>query len=357
MIRRSYLLEKWNAMSRNVTLRQVAEHAQVAPITVSRVLNNSGYVSPDKRQRVLRAVDELNYTVHAAAKELASQSGRARMLAIVLPHLDNPFFVRVLEGSQAVADEFGYDLLIYSSRGRAANDRRALDALMRRRVEGLIYAPELNRDGDLLVDVLAKLSIPLVFVEAGVPGVDADEVVVDNENAGYTATRHLIEQGYQRIALIASQPDLKQDQDRWQGYCRAIAESGLESLEYFIPPEQRKKLAGQQLVSEMLRLRHPPDAIFAASTLITIGVFQGLKQNGVRLPQQMGLIGYGETEWTSLLAPSLSVVARPAEEIGQQAARLLFKRIDEPNKGERRQIVLPVTLLLRESSLLKNHHD
>jgi LacI family transcriptional regulator len=344
-------------MSGNVTLRQVAERAQVAPITVSRVLNNSGYVSREKRQRVLRAVKELNYTLHAAAKELASQSGRVRMLAIVLPHLENPFFVRVLEGSQAVADEFGYDLLIYSSRGRAANDRRALDALMRRRVEGLIYAPEVNHDAELLVDVLDQMPIPLVFVEAGIPGVEVDEVVVDNESAGYTATRHLIEQGYKRIALIASDPDLKQDRDRWQGYCRAIQESNLELLEYFIPREQRKKLAGQQLVSEMLKLSRPPDAIFAASTLITIGVFQGLKQNGARLPQQIGLIGYGETEWTSLLVPSLSVVSRPAEEIGQQAARLLFKRIDDPNGRERRQVVLPVTLLLRESSLRKNNHD
>jgi DNA-binding LacI/PurR family transcriptional regulator len=343
-------------MSRQITLRQVADRAQVAPITVSRVLNNSGYVSPEKRQRVLRAVKELNYTLHAAAKELASQSGRARMLAIVLPHLENPFFVRVLEGSQAVADEYGYDLLIYSSRGHAANDRRALDALMRRRVEGLIYAPEVNRDAELVIDVLDQMPIPLVFVEAGIPGVEADEVVVDNENAGYIATRHLIDEGYQRIALIASNPDLKQDRDRWQGYCRAIADSGLEPVEYFIPSEQRKKLAGQQLVSEMLKLRRPPDAIFAASTLITIGVFQGLKQNAVRLPQQMGLIGYGETDWTSLLVPSLSVVSRPAEEIGQQAARLLIKRIDDPNRAERRLIVLPVTLLLRESSLLKNNH-
>jgi LacI family repressor for deo operon, udp, cdd, tsx, nupC, and nupG len=338
---------------KNTTLQQVAEMAQVAPITVSRVLNNSGYVSEDKRQRVLDAARTLNYTPHAAAKELASRSGQAKMLAVVLPQFDNPFFVHILEGCQAVALEHGYDVLVYNTRGIFDHDRQAFESLMRRRVEGLIYAMESGPAGvpeSLLADLLSDLHIPIVFVEHLLSGVTADRVTVDNETAGYDATRHLIEQGYRRIALIASQPYLNQDRDRWFGYRRALKEHNLEPVEYFIAPDQRKKVAGEQIVYRMLDQEKPPDAIFAASTLITIGVFQALKQRAVLMPDHIGLIGYGEVDWTSLLVPSLSIVSRPAEELGRQAVNLLLQRATDQDRPEQ-QIVLPITLLLRESSL------
>jgi DNA-binding LacI/PurR family transcriptional regulator len=343
---------------KNITLQQVAELAQVAPITVSRVLNDSGYVSVEKRQRVLQAAQKLNYTLHAGAKELASRKGQARMIAVVLPQLDNPFFVRVLEGCQEVADELGYDVLIYNTRGYPASDERAVESLMRRRVEGLIYTIESGSDGlheEALVDLFAKVPVPCVFVEHDLSGLQADIVMIDNAQAGYLATKHLIEQGYRRIALIASSPDLRQDRDRWQGYRRAIQEHDLTPSEYFIPHSQRKKIAGQQIVHTLLDSAAAPDAIFAASTLITIGVFQGLKERAIRMPEQMGLIGYGEVEWVSLLVPSLSVVSRPAEEVGQQAARLLFQRLED-EASPYRQVMLPATLLLRESSLRKKGH-
>ncbi len=341
-------------MRRIVTLKQVATRADVAPITASRVLNNSGYASAEIRERVLRAAKELNYTLNASAQELASQSGRARMLAIVLPHLDNPFFVRVLEGTSGVADRFGYDLLIYCSRGDSINDKRALEALLRRRVEGLIYVLEVISPLEPLYDLLARFPIPFVFVENDVPGVNADSVFVDNHKAGYEATRHLVEQGYQRIAVIGGEPDIKPNRDRLVGYRQAIEEANLQPLEYFVSPQERKRDTGRKIVSSLLASGNPPDAIFAASTLITLGVFQGLKEYSIQMPQQMGLIGYGETEWTSLLVPALSVVSRPAEEVGHQAASLLMERIQGASSGGRKEITLPPSLLLRESSLRKD---
>lgn len=341
---------------KNVTLRHVAELANVAPITVSRVLNNSGYVSPEKRQRVLDAVQTLNYTLHVAAKELASRAGQAKMVAIVLPRLDNPFFVRVLEGCQIGASELGYDVLIYSTRGVYSHNKRTIEALLRRRVEGLIYTVETSDAGfdeRLLADLFSKLTIPCVFVEHGLSGFQADTVMIDNERAGYEATKHLVEQGFRRIALIASRPDLRQDYDRWQGYLQATQQYLRPALSYFITPQERKKDAGQRLVNELLASNDPPDAIFAASTLITIGVFEGLKERAIQMPDQMGLIGYGEVDWVSLLTPSLSVVSRPAEEVGQQAVKLLFQRIEGDNTGTSRQVILPATLILRESSLRK----
>jgi DNA-binding LacI/PurR family transcriptional regulator len=338
---------------KHVTLQQVAKLAGVAPITVSRVLNNTGYVSPEKRERVLQAAQTLNYTLHAGAKELASRQGQATMIAVVLPQLDNPFFVRVLEGCQRVADEANYDVLIYNTRGDYTRDQRAFESLLRRRVEGLIYAIEAGSDGindSAMIELVQRLSIPVVFVEHAPRGYTADVVMIDNEAAGYEATVHLIQQGCRRIALIASPPDLMQDHDRLMGYRRAIKEHGLESLETFIPHNQRKKAAGQRIVNQLLDSDTPPDGIFAASTLITIGVFQGLKERGVEMPEQISLIGYGEAEWVSLLAPSLSVVSRPAEEVGEQAARLILERIEAEESEEHRQIMLPAALILRESS-------
>lgn len=338
---------------KHVTLQQVAKLASVAPITVSRVLNNTGYVSPEKRERVLNAAQTLNYTLNAGAKELASRQGQATMIAVVLPQLDNPFFVRVLEGCQRVADEANYDVLIYRTRGDHARDQRAFESLLRRRVEGLIYAIEAGNQGvndSAMIELVSRLSIPVVFVEHAPRGYASDVVMIDNEAAAYEATAHLIEQGCSSVALIASPPDLMQDHDRLMGYRRAVAEFDLEPLETFIPHNQRKKVAGQSIVNQLLDSASPPDGIFAASTLITIGVFQGLKERSVKLPDQISLIGYGEVEWVSLLSPSLSVVSRPAEEVGEQAARLLLERVEADEPGEHRQIMLPATLILRESS-------
>lgn len=339
---------------KHVTLKQVAKLAGVAPITVSRVLNNTGYVSPEKRERVLQAAQTLNYTLNAGAKELASRQGQATMIAVVLPQLDNPFFVRVLEGCQRVADEANYDVLIYQTRGDYRRDQRAFESLLRRRVEGLIYAIEVGNEGVsdcATIELLSRLSIPVVFVEHAPRNYRADVVMIDNAAAAYEATTHLIQQGCRRVALISSPPDLMQDHDRLIGYRRAVEEHGLEPLETFILHNQNKKAAGQRIVKQLLETGCPPDGIFAASTLITIGVFQGLKEGGVKMPDQVSLIGYGEVEWVSLLSPSLSVVSRPAEEVGEQAARLVLERIKAEAPSEHRQIMLPATLILRESSL------
>jgi DNA-binding LacI/PurR family transcriptional regulator len=198
---------------------------------------------------------------------------------------------------------------------------------------------------------VSRLSIPVVFVEHAPRDYPADAVMIDNAAAAYEATAHLIEQGCQRVALIASPPDLMQDHDRLLGYRRATDEYGIEALETFIPHNQSKKAAGQRIVNDLLQSDSPPDGIFAASTLITIGVFQGLKERDIKMPDQVSLIGYGEVEWVSLLTPSLSVVSRPAEEVGEQAARLVLERVEADHPSGHRQIMLPATLILRESSL------
>jgi LacI family transcriptional regulator len=324
-----------------VTLREVAARAGVSPITVSRALNNTGYVSQDVRERVFRAAEELGYIPNAVASSL--RSSKTQLLAL-LAGVTNPFWASVARGIEEVATEAGYGVLLCNTDDDPAKEVRYIDQLARRRIDGLIIAATKGS-----ASVLQRLGRhqPFVLIDRMVEGVEADTVRGDNSGAAYRMTQHLLSTGFSRIGVISGSHNVSTAEERVAGYRAAMAEAGVPVQEDMILCGQYTESWGYQATHELMTRPTPPDALFAANNFIALGVLEALHTLGLNVPQDVAVVCFDDT--TNLpSARFLTTASQPAEQMGRMAASLLLDRLAEPGRAPR-DLVLPIELVVRSS--------
>jgi LacI family transcriptional regulator len=330
---------------RRATIRDVASRAGVSHQTVSRVINLNPNVAEHTRERVLAAIRELGYVPSPMARGLISN--RTRSLGVVADDISDGFFARMVAGAEAEARRRGYYLMIGSVEPDD-DERGYLRLMLERRVEGLILArPSVPlAPGDL--EPARSAGVPLVGVGAselpGFPIVD-----VDNEQGGYDATRHLLEHGHERIAIITGPLGSTPGKGRFEGFSEALGEAGIELAAEYAQSSDFRRDGGYQAMLQLLGLAKPPTAVFVTNNLMTIGALHALHDVGVQVPEQLSIIGFDDLDLADLLAPPLTVVDRPMEGQGVLAMRLLLSRLDGTYTGEPRRIVLETRLLKRGS--------
>ncbi len=341
-------MESRSSSSRPVRLSDVAAHAGVSNATVSRVLNGNPRVDADMVARVRRAADELGYRPNAVASNLRRQ--RTSTWGLIISDVTDPFFTSVARGVEDVAQDHGYSLLLCNSDENPEREAGYLSMVERHRVAGLVISPH-NEETDISRIVAA--GIPVVAVDRTL-GNGVDVVHVDSVRGAVEATEHLLAAGWHRPACVSGMPAVRTARDRTEGYRTAMAAAGRADDEIVVEGDYRVGF-GRQAASELLSQRTPPDAIFAANSMIALGVLQVLTEAGIRVGRDMGLIAFDDAPWMAVTTPQVSVVAQPAYAIGQEAGRTLTERIADAEKGERnaptRDIVLHTSLVIRESSL------
>jgi LacI family transcriptional regulator len=325
-----------------VTLRDVAARAGVSPITVSRALNNTGYVSQGVRARVEAAAIELNYVPNAVARSL--RSNKTHLLAL-LAGVTNPFWATVARGIEETATEAGYGVLLCNTDDDPAKEVRYIDQLVRRRIDGLIIAA--TKDSAAILQGLRSRRQPFVLIDRLVDGVDADTVRGDNSGAAYLMTKHLLSGGYRRISIITGAHNVSTAEERVAGYEAAMAEAGLPVDEDMIRYGSYTESWGYQATYELMSRRNPPDALFATNNLVALGVLEGLYTLGLQVPQDVAVVCFDDT--TSLASTRfLTTASQPAHEMGRIATTLLIERLVDPSIPLR-HIVLPIDLVIRSS--------
>lgn len=327
-----------------VTLREVAARAGVSPITVSRALNNTGYVSHEARARVFQAAAELNYVPNAVASSL--RSSKTQLLAL-LAGITNPFWASVARGIEETATEAGYGVLLCNTDDDPAKEVRYIDQLVRRRIDGLIIAA--TKDSASVLQGLGSRQ-PFVLIDRLVDGVQADTVRGDNSGAAYLMTRHLLSTGYRRIGVISGARNVSTAEERVAGYRAAIAEAaiaGVAAQDDMILYGRYTESWGYEATHELMSRANPPDALFAANNFIALGVLEALHTLGLNVPQDVAVVCFDDT--TNLpSARFLTTASQPAEQMGREAARLLLERLATPGKPTQ-EIVLPIELVVRSS--------
>jgi LacI family transcriptional regulator len=328
------------------TIRDVAKRAGVAPITVSRVLNNAGYVKPETRQRVEQAAAELHYVPNMLAHSF--RSNRTNTLALVVTDITNPFWTTVARGVEDVASAAGYSVFYCNTDENEAKQAQYLAALLRRRVDGVLLAPATS-DG-APVQALLRQNVGVVVIDRRVEGVAVDTVRGDSQGGAYQLVRHLTELGHRRIALLGGPPDLSVSRDRAAGYAQALCEAG-------VPVDPALQLfgafaveSGRRMMQALLALPVRPTAIFAASNFIAAGALQALRAAGLRTPDDLSVVVFDDLPDPYVTAPSLTVVAQPAYALGQTAARRLLAKISQPDQDDICDLMLPVRMLVRQST-------
>ncbi|MGE5554391.1 MAG: LacI family DNA-binding transcriptional regulator [Betaproteobacteria bacterium] len=329
------------------TIQDVARKARVSTATVSRVINESGFVSEELKNKVRQALNELDYRPNSFARSLRKK--QSYLIGLMISDIANPFFTALVRGVEDVVNDSGFNLILCNTDEMEEKERAYVELLCEKRVDGVIMAPAGHSRGH--VEMFQRYGIPVVFVDRELEGVKVDAVLLDNVKGAQLATTHLISLGHRRIGVIAGRPDISTTWGRLEGYRRALHEQGIEFSPDLVVGSDSRIDGGYRGAQALLSLRERPTAIFATNNLVTIGAMKFMKETGVRIPADISIVGFDDFESTSIVDPPLTVVAQPTYQIGQTAATTLVKRVKRKGKQVRRiKIVrLEPELVIRQS--------
>ena len=329
------------------TIRDVAKHAGVSPITVSRVINDHDYVSTETRERVEAVIEELGYVPNMLGPSLRFK--QTMTLALVMTDITNPFWTTVARGVEDVAQANGYSTILCNTDESESKQEQYLQMLLRRRIDGILLVPACS-DNPKPVQIIQKQGIPVVLLDRHIPEVQVDIVRADSEAGAYQLTQHLLSLGHKRIALLTGRETVSTAVDRANGYRRALAEAGLLDSAAQLYWGEFTKESGFDMANQALAATPQPTALFAANNFIAYGALHALHEKGYHVPGDIALVTLDDNPPTFPIDPFLTVASQPAREMGQQAAQLLLERLKDPGDAEYHQIILPTKMIIRASS-------
>lgn len=325
-------------------IKEVAKAAGVSPSTVSRVLSGNIPVAPATREKVLKAVRELNYQPNALAQGL--KGGRIKTIGLIIPNVRNLVFPAAIRGIEDTANQHGYTVVLCNTDEDSGKEKFYIEALKRRLVDGFIFSTA--RPGDDHIGELRQAGFPVVsLIRHTECGVDA--VVLDNFKAAYEATGYLIGRGHKTIAFINGASELPLYRQRYAGYCQAMADAALAVDENLVVHDVDGWEDGYHAMMAILAAGHRPDAVFAASDPKAIGVIRAIKDFGLAIPDDISVMGFDNIDIAPLIDPPLTTMAQPFYEMGARACKRLIKIIEAPKKPRPRTEVLPAELIVRRS--------
>jgi LacI family transcriptional regulator len=339
-----------------VGIKDVAREAGVSVGTVSNVINRPETVARATRERVQDVVRSLGYVRSESARQL--RVGASRIVGLLVLDMGNPFFVDVARGAERAARAAGLGVMVCNSGNSAEEEAEYLSMFVEQRVRGVLVTPADATGRDLAL--LRRHGIPFVVVDATVEqdGAGACSVSVDDVAGGEMAVAHLIAQGHRSIAFVSGiGHDRPQIRDRWTGACRAVAGAGLppETVRE-IPTDEADTTAGADAVARLLGLPNRPTAVFCANDMVALGVLQALFAAGVKVPEEIALVGYDDIQFAASAAVPMTSVRQPAVEMGRLAAEMLVRESAADHDVEEHvheHVVLQPELVARASSSLR----
>ncbi len=333
----------------SIRLKDIAQDLNVSVVTVSKVLRNHFDIGEATRERVLRRMKELNYRPNLAARTLVT--GRTYMVGLVVPGLVHPFFAAIAKEISKEIRPHGYSLVIASSEEDPALERQEIDLLLARQVDALIIASA-QATVESFLDIESR-NVPYLLIDRQLPGVCADFIGIDDELAGFLATEHLIQEGYQRIAHIRG-PALSNGVARYAGFARALRAHGCKLQPQYVVAgtaiDDCGDVSGFDAMNELLKQDPRPDAVFCFNDPAAIGAMKAVLEAGLRIPGDIALMGVGNTRHSELLRVALSTVDQDSTAIGMRAAHLALKLINAKTKPKQTNLILKPALVIRESS-------
>jgi LacI family transcriptional regulator len=328
------------------TIKDVALRANVSVTTVSHVVNATRFVSEDSRQRVNEAIAALKYVPSALARSL--KNNRTYTIGMMIPNCSNPFFAELIRGIEDTCFAANFNVILCNSDDDANKQRKYIRVLMEKQVDGLIV---FSSGGDTeLSELLLETGMPQILLDREVDQVKADLVEVDHEAGAWIATKHLIELGHPRIGCITGPLDLAPARQRLNGYRRALDEAGIQINPKWEIEGGFTSEKGYVAMQRLLVLNERPSAIFASNDLMAIGALCAATRHGLRVPEDISVVGFDDIALAAYSSPPLTTVAQPKHQLGSMAASFLMDRIVTPARPLRREI-LQSQLCVRQSTM------
>jgi DNA-binding LacI/PurR family transcriptional regulator len=325
----------------------IAREANVSQSTVSRVLNNNPRISEATRKRVKEAMARLGYAPNAAARTLIT--GRSNLIGLVVSNITNPFYPEVIEAIVATAADHDYNVILCNTQESLKLQTAYLELLIEHQVDGAILTSSLLDTEGLLAQV-ATDRIPLVMVNRTVDGLRVDSVHIDNAGAGRLVARHLVDLGHSAIAFVGGVEATSTDRARLTGLRTEMDALGVALPDEYVVHHEFTRSSGYDLTKRLLALPERPTALFCADDLIALGAMDALFDAGLRVPEDVSVVGVDDVPAASLRQVALTTVRQPTAEMGRRAVQLLLERVLSGPDGEPIEIVLRPRLIVRRTS-------
>jgi LacI family transcriptional regulator len=326
-------------------MRDVAQRAGLSVSTVSHVINNTRAVSDTSRQRVMQAMEELDYRPNAVARSLRRR--KSNSIGMIVPDSANPFFAEIARAIEDASFTENYSVILCNSEGDLEKQQSYTNILIENRVAGILFvAAGVSTE---LVNDLWRRQVPLVVVDREVPGAEVDTVLTNHVQGGRLATQHLIDLGHRRIACITGNSQVSPSFERVDGYREALEENGLIYDERLVLKGDFQYESGYKATQQMLQMAVRPTAIFACNDLMAVGCMSAAIELGLRVPDDISVVGFDNVRLASFTNPLLTTVAQPKYEIGRLATEMLLARIANP-EAKPRFVRLSTDLRLRNST-------
>ncbi len=340
-------------MQPKITISDIAKELNITPATVSRALSNHPAISLKTKEAVQKTARRLKYKKNTIAASL--QSGKTNVIGIIIPSAEIPFFGSVIHGIESIANLNGYSILIYQSNENMELEVKGIETFLSARVDGILASISKNTvDFTHFLEAKAR-NIPLVFFDRTNDDLQLPSVVIDDFKGAFLATEHLIKQGYKRIAHITGSENIRIWNTRLKGYKKALSAYKIPFDPSLIYVGNITIESGKEAVKFFFEKENPPDAIFAVEDFTAMGAIKELKDRNIKIPQQVGIVGFANELFAEHISPALSSIDQQTVLMGEESIRLLLELIrqKEVKKQTIRKIILEPIPVFRESSMKK----
>ncbi|MBO8160551.1 MAG: LacI family DNA-binding transcriptional regulator [Thermosipho sp. (in: Bacteria)] len=330
---------------KNVTIRDIAREAGVSINTVSRALNNKPDVNEKTRKIILNIAKKMGYVKNINASSLRSK--KTHIVGVIIADSSNPFYAEVLKGIEAASRKYGYQIILMNTERSYSNEERAIEILLQRRVDGLLITPVQDRNDDIIE--LKNSEIPFVVVGRHFDDLEIDEIFSDEIKGGYLATKYLLDKGRKNILMLNGFLFKSAARMRLEGYKKALKEYDIEFNEEYMIATDIDVEDGFREIIKVFEKGLKIDGVVCYNDLMAYGVLKALNNLGLKVPDDIGVVGFDDIYFSSLVCPSLTTVKIRKFEMGYEAFKMLLQRMK--NRRKKRKIkILDVELVVRNSA-------
>ncbi|KEH98820.1 LacI family transcriptional regulator [Clostridium botulinum C/D str. BKT12695] len=332
-----------------VTISDIAKQANVSQTTVSRVLNNSGYVKDETRKKVLKVMKDLNYSPSAIARSLSTK--KTNIIGVIVPDIKNPFFGDAIKGISDVADKHNFNIILCDADENIEKEIKAIKLLKEQRIEGIIITPTSVEDefNSKYLTAIENLGIPVILLEGNVKYSNFSGVFIDNIEGAFKGTEVLIKNGHTKIAIITGRMNSQSAKDRLVGYKKALAINNIPLNEDYIFYGDYQMESGYELTNKMLSMKDKPTAVFVSSNMMTIGCVKSIFEHNCTIPGDMAVMGYDDLDMMSLFGVNISYVSVPTRELGKKSMNMLLEELNKGKDREIKRLILSPKVVLKGS--------
>lgn len=339
-------------MSQKATIYDIAKELNISAATVSRALNKNPKISEATRKLVSETAARLNYKQNKLA--LSLKTGKSNNIGVIVPRIDSNFFASIIRSIEEELYPHKYNVIICQTNEDENREIDNVNTLLNAQVDGILMSiSNTSSENDRVIKKVLEKKVPIIFFDRkkNIDGVST--VTINDFNAAYAATKHLIDEGCKKIAYLTGDRSLEIYENRYHGYCQALKDYGLTLNDDFVIRTRSKVEAGQQAVKKLMSMKSKPDAIFSSSDFAALGAIQELKAQGYRIPEDICVVGFGNEPFTKFMELTISTVDQCTTEMGKIAAQVLLEQMENTEVAIEKKVVLNPELIIRESSSRK----